>query len=141
MGLILLDDVYSSYKMNHFSEIKFNKEQGNATLLYKGKEIFLGESFAYDGGDLYFFIYPAKVTFDDKEYNLSSGSYAIIKYKGQVDIYDRENDEYLIIETTESNVIAEVSDYKINMSTDMVITERGNRLLIKNNSKLPVYDK
>lgn len=141
MGLILLDDVYSSYKMNHFSEIRFNREKGNATLLYKDKKSFLGDSFAYDGSDLYFFIYPAKVTFDNKEYNLDSGSYAIVKYKGQVDIYDKTRDEYLIIESTESNVIAEISDYKINMSTDMVITDRGNRLLIKNNSKLPVYDK
>ena len=140
MGLILLDDIYSSYKMNHFSEIQFNKEQGNATLQYANKNIFLGESFAYDGADLYFFIYPTKVTFDDKEYNLDSGSYAIVKYKGQIDIYDRANDNYNIIEYSDSNVIAEISNYKINMSTDMVLTEKGNRLLIKNNSKLPVYE-
>ena len=113
MGLILLDDIYSSYKMNHFSEIQFNKQEGNATLLYADKETFLGESFAYDGADLYFFIYPAKVKFDDKEFDLDCGSYAIVKYKGQVDIYDRANDKYYIIESSESNVLAEISNYTI----------------------------
>ncbi len=141
MGLILLDNVYNSYKINHFSEIKFNEKQGNATLLYKRKETFLGDSFAYDGNNLYFFIYPAKVTFDDKEFDLDGGSYAIVNYKGQIDIYDRANDTYTIIESSESNVIAEISNYTVNLSTDMIITEKGNRLLIKNNSKLPVYKK
>ncbi len=141
MGLVLMDDLYKSYKINHFSQIKFIPDRGNAKVIFKDNEKDLGESFAYDGENLYFFIYPTKLTINDKEYELSSGSYAIVNYKGRVDVYDRSKDEYLIIEETTKDVIGELSDYKINLSTDMIITEKGNRLLIKNNKNLPVYTK
>ena len=63
-------------------------------------------------------------------------SYVIVNYDSQVEIYDKEKDEYYIIEDVKTDVIGTLGSHKINMSIDMV---NDNRLLLKSVSELPLY--
>ncbi len=141
MELVMFDDLYKTYRINHFSQIKIDAKKKFANVVYKEKESYIGECVIYDGSDLYFFAYPIKLTIDDKEYELSSGSFAIVRYRSRVDLYDREKDEYIIIEETKKDVVGSMGSNKINLSTDTIVTDKGNRLLIKNVSKLPLFER
>lgn len=138
MEVLVLDNINKTNRINYFTNIEFDDD--SAYVIYQNNKKFLGESFLYDGENLYFFTYPVKVTVDKEEYELSSGSYMIVNYKDQVEIYDRKLDEYKIIESHNDDVIAELNDIKINLSTDMVISNSGSRLLIKNVRNLPLFE-
>ena len=128
----------TSYKINHFSKIKI--EDDIAYLNYKNKDIYLEHSFLYDGNNLYFFIYETKVNIDGKEYILSPLSYIIVNYKSEIEIYDKKEDKYTIIDEHQKDVIAYLDSYKINLSTDTLTYDSGDRLLIKSPDNLPLYE-
>ena len=138
MEVLLTDNINKTSKINYFTNIEFN--ENSAYIVYKDNKKYLGESFLYDGENLYFFTYPVTVSVDENEYKLSSGSYMIVNYKDQVEIYNKGEDKYTIIESHSNDVIATLNDIKINMSTDMIITSVGSRLLIKNVEKLPLFE-
>ena len=138
MEVLLLDNINKTSKINYFTNIEF--DENSAYVNFRDNKKYLGESFLYDGDNLYFFTYPVTVSVDKEEYNLSSGSYMIVNYKDQVEIYDKKEDKYFIIESHESDVIATLNDIKINMSTDMIITNVGSRLLIKKVNNLPLFE-
>ena len=49
-------------------------------------------------------------------------------------------DLYIIIDEHNNDVVADVGNFKVNLSTDMIMYADENRLLVKNVSKLPLYD-
>lgn len=140
MEVIATNDINKTKKIIYFTNIELDEDGTSAYVVYKDKRVFLDESFLFDGENLYFFTYPVSVNVNDTDYNLSSGSYMIVNYKDQVEIYDKKEDKYTIIDSHEEDVIANLNGIKINMSIDMVITESGNRLLIKNVKNLPLYE-
>ena len=138
MYLIIPRIKTTSYKINHFSKIKI--EDDLAYLNYKNKNIYLEQSFLYDGDNLYFFIYETKVNIDEKEYTLSPLSYIIVNYKSEIEIYDKKEDNYTIIDEHQRDVIAYLDNYKVNLSTDTLTYDSGDRLLIKSPDNLPLYE-
>ena len=142
MGLFFLSDKSKSYRINYFSrlstELSDNKEMGFVT--YDGKKSYMKESFLYDGNDLYVFPYSIVVEVEGKKYELSPLSYVKVLYKNSVEMYNKAKDEYIEIEEINDDVIAYFGDYKINLSTDMIISSDGERLLIKNVNKLLPYE-
>ena len=138
MEVLVLDNINKTSRINYFTNVEFDGD--SAYVIYKDNKKFLGESFLYDGDNLYFFTYPVKVSVDKEEYNLSSGSYMIVNYKDQVEIYNKDEDDYKVIESHNDDVIAELNDIKINLSTDMIITSSGSRLLIKKVGNLPLFE-
>lgn len=138
MEVLVLDNINKTSRINYFTNIEFDDD--SAYVIYKDNKKFLGESFLYDGDNLYFFTYPVKVTVDKEEYSLSSGSYMIVNYKDQVEIYNKGEDNYKVIESHTDDVLAELNDIKINLSTDMIITTSGSRLLIKKVGNLPLFE-
>ncbi len=140
MEVLVLSDINKTKRINYFTNVELSEDGTSAYIIYKDKRLFLNESFLFDGENLYFFTYPVSVNINNTEYNLSSGSYMIVNYKDQVEIYDKKEDNYTIIDNYEDDVIANLNGVKINMSIDMVITESGNRLLIKNVKNLPLFE-
>ena len=57
-----------------------------------------------------------------------------------IEIYDKKSDNYTIIDNHSKDVIATLGNYKINLSTDMIMYDNENRLLIKNIDKLSLYN-
>lgn len=143
MGLIFPNIRNKNYKVRYFSEIFSDvSESGESTFIkIDDKDIYLSNSIFYDGDNLYFFPYSTKVIIQGKEFNLSALSYIIVNYKGEIEIYNKKEDKYEIIEEHDEDVIAYVDNYKINLSTDMIIYDSENRLFIKNISKLDYYKK
>ena len=143
MSLIFPSIRNKNYKVRYFSEISSDiSESGESTFIkIDDKDVFLTDSFFYDGDNLYFFPYTTKVIIEKKEYNLSALSYIIVNYKGEIEIYNKKDDKYIIIEEHDEDVIAYVDNYKVNLSTDMIMYNNENRLLIKNISKLGFYKK
>ena len=59
---------------------------------------------------------------------------------GMIEMYDKLNDKYTIIDEHTDDVIATVGGFKVNLSTDMIMYEKENRLLIKKYDKFPIYN-
>lgn len=133
----------AAYRLPYFSRISVEKsdEYSSAFLQTKEKEIFLEESFLYDGGNLYVFLYETTVEIDGKKITLSPLSYITVSYQGEICYYDKDTDKYTIIEKHKKDVIATLGMYKINISTDMILyANNNNKLLIKNSGNLPIYN-
>ena len=142
MHLVIPRIQTKSYRINYFSKISvdIDEVQNIANLNYKNKNIYLEESFIYDGDNLYLFPYGTTVNIDGKDYKLSPLSYIIVNYKDQIEFYDKESDKYTIIETHDKDVIANVATFNINLSTDTILYNSGNRLLIKSVDNMPLYE-
>lgn len=142
MELVIPNIKNKSYKVNYFSKIMYDytDNQESAFLIENNKRLFLNESFLYNGEDLYFFPYSVKLTIDGKSYNLSALSYIIVNYKDMIEMYDKSTDSYTIIDSHNDDVIATLGQYKINLSTDMIMYNNENRLLVKSIDKLSNYN-
>lgn len=139
MSLVIPRIKNQNYKINYFSKI-INEDDSVYLINKYDKKMYLEESFLYDGNNLYFFIYDTTLTIDKKEYKLSKLSYAIVNYKGQIEIYDKKSDKYTIIDEHNDDVIANIGEYKLNLSTDILSYKDDSRLLIKSVDSLPNYE-
>ena len=127
-----------NYKIKMFTKLTYDRDS-DSSFYYNGKDkVFLEESFLYDGHDLYLFLYKTTVQVGEKTYELSPLSYAIVDYHDEVQLYNKEEDKYEIIENCDFDIIATLGEHKINLSTDMI---DNNRLLIKSIDNLPLYKK
>lgn len=142
MGLFFLNEKGKNYRINYFSklEIQISNDDEMAFVGYNNKKLYIRDSFLYDGKDMYIFPYSVKVTVENKTYELSPMSYAIVNYKDSVEMYDKTNDKYYFIDEIEDDVMASMNDTKINLSTDMIMYEGDERLLIKNVNKLNQFE-
>lgn len=140
MGLFFLNDKGKNYRVNYFSKLISEMSDNEMAFVSYDKKYYIDNAFLYDGSDLYVFPYSVKLIVDGKEYILSPLSYVIVNYKDSVEIYDRKTDKYTIIDESNDDVIAYMNDFKINLSSDMIMYENDDRLLIKSISKLNVYD-
>ncbi len=130
------------YRINHFADI--TEENGEiyleTNLATKTNKSKLEKAFLYDGQDLYFFLERTSITVNGTTYEVSPLSYAIVRYKQSVEIYNYEKDEYQVIDTTETQDAKVVTDtYTINMSVDSLQTAEKEQLLIKGLSYLQEF--
>ena len=130
------------YRINHFADI--TEENGEiyleTNLATKTNKTKLEKAFLYDGQDLYFFLERTNITVNGTTYEVSPLSYAIVRYKQSVEIYNYEKDEYQVIDTTETQDAKVVTDtYTINMSVDSLQTAEKDQLLIKGLSYLQEF--
>ena len=142
MGLFSLNERGVNYRVNYFSKLQAelsNKDE-MAFISYNKKKKFIDNAFLYDGKDMYVFPYSVKVVVEDVEYELSPLSYIIVNYQNSVEMYNKEKDEYHLVDDIKKDVIANVGNTRINLSTDMILFEEGERLLIKNINKLNLYE-
>lgn len=139
MQLLIPRYIDKNYRLNYFSKIIYDND--SQTMYYQnGKnKVYLEDSFLYDGQDLYLFLMDVELVVGDKKYNLSPLSYVIVNYAGQVEIYDKKNDKYHMIELCPTDVIATHDDYSINLSTDSVSYGDTSRLLFKSVDNLELY--
>lgn len=93
---------------------------------YHGK---LNHYFLYDGGDLYFFIEEVTLKVGNEEIHLSPFSYVIARYNSYIAYYDRKNDMYRTIQTSEGDSVVENDYYTIYVSKDS-IAYSGNDILL-----------
>ena len=124
------------YKINHFSNVYLNE----GILYLEGEEQKpLENCFLYDGQDLYFFTEKTKIVVGETEYELSPMSYVICDSQGFVEIYQKEEDNYITIQEQTDKVIAYAEDYQINLNTDSIKNSETEQLLIKNKDFLNNY--
>lgn len=134
------------YKLDDFSNIIQDSNVMYAKRLKKDNKKSINNSFIYDGEDLYFFLEETTITVGKKKYKLSPLSYAIVNYRQNIEFYDYEKDEYIILDeeqaTSNSDVIAtnKNKDYKINLSVDSFSTDSTDQLLIRNIDYLTEID-
>ena len=130
------------YRINHFADL--TEENGEiyleTNLATKTNKSKLEKAFLYDGQDLYFFLERTSITVNGTTYEVSPLSYAIVRYKQSVEIYNYDKDEYQVIDTTETQDVKVVTDtYTINMSVDSLQTAEKEQLLIKGLSYLQEF--
>ena len=139
MQLVIPRLFNKNYKLKYFTKL-FYDEDTNVVYYFNGNDqIHLEESFLYDGGNLYLFLSNVSLAVNNEKFILSPLSYIIVNYMGQVEIYDKLNDKYHVIDMCESDVLGSIGVYNINFSTDMISYEENNRLLIKSVDNLNIY--
>lgn len=131
------------YRINHFADVI--EENGEiyleTNLATKTNKTKLEKAFLYDGQDLYFFLERTSITVNGITYEVSPLSYAIVRYKQNVEIYNYEKDEYQVIDTTEAQDAKVITDsYTINMSVDSLQTAEKEQLLIRGLSYLQPFE-
>lgn len=142
MAIVYPNNNGMMYRINHFADII--EEDGTiyleTNLATKTNKTKLEKAFLYDGQDLYFFLERTTITVNGTSYEVSPLSYAIVRYKQNVEIYNYEKDEYQVIDTTETQEAKVVTDtYTINMSVDSLQTAEKEQLLIKGLSYLQEF--
>lgn len=116
-------------RVNYFTELyaengTFYAQNGSRT-----KE--LAQTFLFDGGDLFVFLEPVTLRWEDKEIPLPSLSYVIVRYNQSVEYYDAASGVCTVSLTGESQVIAAAqSGWKLNLSTDIFIDGENNQILL-----------
>lgn len=115
-------------KINRFSNIEKSQE---SVYILSGKNKFLvGNAFLFDGNDMYFFLRDTKIIIGDNEIQVSPLSYVIVTYNSPVEIYNKQEDKYSIIESN-NNVLAKTEDYTINLSVDTIKYGSKEQILLK----------
>lgn len=142
MAIVYQNNNGMMYRINHFADII--EENGSiyleTNLATKTNKTKLEKAFLYDGQDLYFFLERTTITVNGTNYEVSPLSYAIVRYKQNVEIYNYEKDEYQVIDTTETQEAKVVTDtYTINMSVDSLQTAEKDQLLIRGLSYLQEF--
>ena len=142
MGLFFLNERGINYRINYFSKLETEISNGDelSFIDYNNKKMYISESFLYNGKDMYVFPYSATIKVEGKEYQISPLSYVIVNYKDSVEIYDKVKDEYSYIDGIKEDVMATIKGIRVNLSTDMIVYETGERLLIKNVNKLNQFE-
>ena len=125
------------YKINRFSNIY--TDRGVTYLEYRNKVKELPDSFIFDGSNLYFFIDDAKLIVDDEEYEITPLSYVIASNRVSIEIYNKEKDEYQIIET-EGYGIIETDEYSVNVNLDTIKYGDREQLLLKKFDDLQTFN-
>lgn len=142
MAIVYPNNNGMMYRINNFADI--TEENGEiyleTNLATKTNKTKLEKAFLYDGQDLYFFLERTSITVNGTTYEVSPLSYAIVRYKQSVEIYNYDKDEYQVIDTTETQDVKVVTDtYTINMSVDSLQTAEKEQLLIKGLSYLQEF--
>lgn len=142
MAIVYPNNNGMMYRINHFADI--TEENGEiyleTNLATKTNKTKLENAFLYDGQDLYFFLERTSITVNGTTYDVSPLSYAIVRYKQSVEIYNYEKDEYQVIDTKEAQDAKVVTDtYTINMTVDSLQTAEKEQLLIKGLSYLQPF--
>ena len=128
-----------NYKLKYFTNIFYDTEMSSSYFEDGKKNVFLEDAFLYDGNNMYLFLTDISVQVLDEKYDLSPLSYVVVNYQGEVEIYDKKTDKYYMIELCEKDVLANLGEYTINLSTDTVSNGDNSRLLMKSVDGLEIY--
>ena len=128
-----------NYKLKYFTNVFYDTEMSSSYFEDGKKNIFLEDAFLYDGNNMYLFLTDISVQVLDEKYDLSPLSYVVVNYQGEVEIYDKKTDKYHMIELCEKDVLANLGEYTINLSTDTVSNGDNSRLLMKSVDGLEIY--
>ena len=129
MAIVYPTDNGAMYKINRFSTIK--REDNSVFFEKENQTKKLVNAFLFDGNDLYFFLEPTVINVEGQEYEVSSLSYAKVTYNGNVEIYNKEKDEYTILEGNFKTVTAKTENYTMNLSVDSIQNGESEQLLIR----------
>lgn len=136
MELVIPNQNGQVYKINRFSDVYVDNDV--AYLEYRNKIKELPDSFIYDGSNLYFFLSEATLTVDDQDYTISPLSYVVANNKISIEIYNKVEDEYQMIQT-ENQGIVELNGCTINVSLDTFKYGDREQLLLKKIDELQVF--
>ena len=142
MAIVFPNNNGMMYRINHFSNIieESNDVYLETNLAVETNKTKLDQAFLYDGQDLYFFLERCNITVNGTTYEVSPLSYAIVRYKQSIEIYNYEKDEYQVIDIQDGQEAKVVTDtYTINMSFDSLQTAEKEKLLIRGLSYLQPY--
>ncbi len=142
MAIVFPNNNGMMYRINHFSNIieESNDVYLETNLAVETNKTKLDQAFLYDGQDLYFFLERCNITVNGTTYEVSPLSYAIVRYKQRIEIYNYEKDEYQVIDIQDGQETKVITDtYTINMSFDSLQTKEKEQLLIRGLSYLTPY--
>lgn len=128
MEIVIPNENGQVYKINRFSNIYMIDNV--AFLEYRKKIKEMPDSFIYDGSNLYFFMDEATLKVEGKTYKISPLSYVVANNKNSIEIYNKREDKYKMIQTEEQGIVT-TKDYTINVSLDTIKYGDKEQLLLK----------
>ena len=118
------------YKVQYYTEIQ---NVGEDYYLVNGNlNSMVTNNFLFDGKDYYIFLSDVLIRFDNQEIPISSMSYVNYQYDTKdLYIYNFSEDK-VYYENVSTDVLATTDNYTINLSSDSILINNKNKLLMKN---------
>ena len=119
------------YKVQYYTEIQNVGE--DYYLVNRNLNSMVTNNFLFDGKDYYIFLSDVLIRFDNQEIPISSMSYVNYQYDTKdLYIYNFSEDKVYYYENVSTDVLATTDNYTINLSSDSILINNKNKLLMKN---------
>ena len=119
------------YKVQYYTEIQNVGE--DYYLVNRNLNSMVTNNFLFDGKDYYIFLSNVFIHFDNQEIPISSMSYVNYQYDTKdLYIYNFSEDKVYYYENVSTDVLATTDNYTINLSSDSILINNKNKLLMKN---------
>lgn len=119
------------YKVQYYTELQNIGDE--FFLVNRNLKFNVTNNFLFDGKDYYIFLNDVSIHFDNQEIPISSMSYVNYQYDTKdLYIYNFSEDKVYYYEDVLSDVLAKSDDFTINLSSDSIILNNKNKLLMKN---------
>lgn len=137
MAVVLPLEQNAMKKVNRLSTVEIGKDN-YIRIKYENEEFLEKNGFLFDGNDLYIFLDWTEITIGEQTYNLAPMSYAIVHYRQSVEIYQKQDDKYhMLEEVKDGNITAKHELFEINLSTDAFKCDTKEQLILKKIDVLP----
>lgn len=116
-------------RVSNMSEVY--EEKGNYYVENEKVTVKVSDFFLYDGRDTYLFFEPVTISWDNNYIDLKPFSYITVKYNQYIECFNRETEEYSVIETGTCKVTTKMACGSIvNLSTDIISRENGQEQML-----------
>lgn len=128
MSLTTGEDSKVQGRVLAFSELE---EAGGIVVISKnGGKAQAMHGYLYDGNDTYIFLERTTVTMGNDSYTLGPLSYAICQYNEQVDMYNSDTQENIVVGLINTDVKARGETFSLDLGQDLKYDEDDNKAML-----------
>jgi hypothetical protein len=132
MVVIRPEEAKAPVRTGYFTAIEKSKEAGVFIAKINDKKVEIKKGFLFDGQDVYVFLEPMTVEWDEQSIELPAFSCAMVYYNQRLEIYPMGHEEEIAIEQTGEMTVtatAKSGAYSVDLSKD-ILKSQGNELLL-----------
>jgi hypothetical protein len=122
-------------RVEYFSMVTENAE-GDGYVIRAGKtETEIDSGFLFDGKSTYVFLEPADIVWGDgkdEQVHIEAMSFMVVIYNVRIEIYPRDEEEGMLIDTGMARVMAHMNGYSVDLSKDILYWQGQEMLLFSN---------
>jgi hypothetical protein len=130
-------------RVEYFSTVT-ETDAGEYTVRAGKEETMMDSGFLFDGRDTYIFLEPADIVWGDganEQIHIEAMSYMVVIYNVRIEVYPRDAEEGMLLDTDMARVMAHMDGYSIDLSKDILYWNGQEMLLFTNPAVLNSLEK